>query len=453
MPYHSAIVGSVNRQHYLKVAGRIFCLLVCVALATTGCTDSAASGSSGRAARTNTSTAPRLGSDPVTTPSSDASSDPIVGSDSAVSSPAIEPAPQSPSTSRVDEVLGALTLQQKVGQLLVPVVFGTDAHDVSAAAKQANMRAFGVATPSEVVTKFGLGGVIYLEHNIEAAPQVEKLSAGLQTSSNAANGVGLLIAVDQEGGRVNRLTDGVTVFPPASILSGNSAAVHEAGYLTGRQVKLQGVNVVLAPVADLNEPGSEGAIGNRSYGNDPTVVSEMVVAAVDGLQEAGVAAAVKHWPGHGPTGVDSHDSLPSLTITQAEWESRDMLPFVAAIDRDVSIVLVGHLSMPSIDPSGAPATSSPVLIQQLLREGLGFDGVVITDALNMGAVGDSDPRTVAVAAVSSGADIVLMPPDLPLAHEALLSAVETGELPIDRLDDAVRRVLQLKADLGLLPPL
>jgi len=434
VPYRSASGGLANKRRTRQLTGWWARVVVCLGLLAAGCTDSAASESGGRYASTETTAEPQLGSDPISETS----------------------IPETTSTSqvpdRVEEILASLTLEEKVGQVLVPVVFGTSANNVSNAARQSNLAAFGVGTPAEVVDAFKLGGVIYLEHNIESAHQVGQLSADLQSSVSGGSGIGLLVAVDQEGGRVNRITDGVTVFPPASLLSGDPTAVREAGYLTGRQVKLQGVNVVLAPVADLNHPGSQGAIGNRSYGDDPDLVSEMVVAAVDGLQEAGVAAAVKHWPGHGPTEVDSHKSLPSLTISQAEWESRDRLPFAAAIESDVSIVLVGHLSMPSIDPSGAPATASPVLMQQLLREGLGFDGVVITDAMNMGALGKLDPRTMAVSAVKSGADIVLMPPDLPLAHRALVSAAGSGELSPQRLDDAVRRVLRLKADLGLLPP-
>lgn len=360
--------------------------------------------------------------------------------------------PEEPSgPSAAEELLPTLTLEQKVGQLFMPVVWGSDPTTVTDLEGRRNEEVFGFRTPAEIVAAYDLGGVMYLGHNIVTANQVGDLSAGLQEVALADGGIGLLVAVDQEGGRVNRITDGVNVFPPAAILSGDRLAVEEAGYLTGNQVSGQGVNVVLAPVADLAEPGTSGAIGNRSYGSDPAVVADMVTAAIDGLQGSGVAAAVKHWPGHGPTEVDSHIRLPVLGIGQAEWEQRERFPFEAAIDSDVAIVLVGHLVLPSIDPTSAPATVSPVLIDEQLRSVLGFDGVVMTDALNMGAVSDLDPGQLVIESVAAGADVMLYPPDLPAAHAALLEAVQAGELDEARLDQAVLRVLRLKESLGLLP--
>jgi beta-N-acetylhexosaminidase len=354
-------------------------------------------------------------------------------------------------SSRSEEILAELTVEEKIGQLLMPVMAGSDASQVSEAEAAANQEVFGYSTPAEVVAAYKLGGVIYLSNNIVAADQVGILSAGLQAAAEADTGIGLLIAVDQEGGRVSRITDGVTVFPPAALLSGDTDAVREAGYLTGRQVSVQGINVVLAPVADVTPAAVEGAISNRSYGDDPQVVADMVVAAIDGLQGSGVAAAVKHWPGHGATQVDSHQTLPVLDISRSDWEARDQLPFRAAIDEQVDIVLVGHLAMPGIDPEAGPATTSTVLIQDILRGELGFDGVVMTDALNMGAVSQFDAGEIVVDAVVAGADILLVPPDLPTAHGALMTAAADGTLTAERLDEAVLRVLILKERLGLLP--
>ncbi len=354
--------------------------------------------------------------------------------------------------SAAEELLATLTLEQKVGQLFMPVVWGDDASAVTETDGRRNIDVFGYRTPAEIVDAYHLGGIMYLGHNIVDATQVGSLSAELQRAALADTGIGLLVAVDQEGGRVNRITDGVTVFPPAALLSGDQAAVEEAGYLTGRQVSAQGVNVVLAPVADLAEPGTSGAIGNRSYGSDPAVVADMVTAAISGLQGSGVAAAVKHWPGHGATEVDSHVSLPELTISETVWIDRERFPFEAAIASDVAIVLVGHLALPAIDPSSTPATISPILIDQELRGELGFDGVVMTDALNMGAVSTIDPGDLVVEAVAAGADVMLYPPDLPTAYDALIAAVSSGRLEVALLDAAVLRVLELKDALGLLAP-
>ncbi|MGF1598515.1 MAG: glycoside hydrolase family 3 protein [Acidimicrobiales bacterium] len=359
--------------------------------------------------------------------------------------------PEAPAPDRADELLAAMSVEEKVGQLFMPVFFGYDADDLGPGSRRANLASFGLETPAQVVDRYHLGGVIYLQNNIVTADQVGHFSSGLQRAALTNTGIGLLIAVDQEGGRVNRLTDGVTVFPPAAVLSGDRDAVREAGYVTGRQVAMQGINVVLAPVADVTLDGPSGSINNRSYGDDPAVVSDMVRAAIDGLQSSGVAAAAKHWPGHGSTDVDSHNLLPVLGMDRDGWDQRDRLPFAAAVDEDVSIVLVGHLALPAIDPSGAPATVSSVLIDQLLRQEMGFDGVVMTDALNMSAVDDIEPDRLVVEALAAGADILLMSEDFPAAYDAVVEAVRSGELTEDRLDQAVLRVLRLKDDLGLLP--
>ncbi|MDH3684296.1 MAG: glycoside hydrolase family 3 protein [Acidimicrobiia bacterium] len=399
-------------------------------------------GTAGSAAVANNN-APRLQSEPAPAVADTA------GPEAATATVA-EPEPD-PGPERAEEILSDLSLEEKVGQLFMPVVHGSDAITVTATEARSNETVFGYRTPSEIIEGYKLGGVMYLRHNVVTADQVGALSAGLQSAARSETGIGLLVAIDQEGGRVSRLTDGVTIFPPAAILSGDGLAVEEAGYLTGRQVSGQGINVVLAPVADLTTPGTPGAIGNRSYGDDPLLVADMVRAAVGGLQGSGVAAAVKHWPGHGPTTVDSHVSLPVLDITRAVWEERERVPFEAAIAEDVAIVLVGHLALPAVDPAGEPATVSPVLIDEELRDQLGFEGVVMTDALNMGAVSDLDQGDLAIRSVAAGADVLLYPSDLPTAYGAVLDAVRTGELTQYRLDQAVLRVLRLKAQLGLLP--
>lgn len=350
----------------------------------------------------------------------------------------------------VDEALAALTVEEKIGQLLMPVLAGNAADHVDAADGALNHQISGFERPADIVDAFNLGGVLYLEDNIESAEQLRSFSSGLQEAARADGGPELLIAVDQEGGRVSRITDQVTVFPPASDLAGNVDAATEASYVTGQQLQRQGINVVLAPVADVVLPGLPGFIGDRSFGDDPEMVADMVAGSVVGLQQSGVAAAVKHWPGHGATSIDSHFSLPEVTVDRPQWDQRERVPFDAAIDNDVAIVVVGHLAVPGLDGSGTPATLSTVIIDDLLRRELGFEGVVMTDALNMGAVGQYDAGQVSVDAIVAGADVLLVPPDLAASYEALLAAAADGSLPAERLDRSVRRVLLLKYKLGLL---
>jgi len=346
----------------------------------------------------------------------------------------------------IDELVATLTLEQKAGQLLMPILAGTDP-DIGSTL---NERTTGFATIREAVQNLSLGGVIYLGDNVSSAPQLTALSAGIEEAVQVATpGIGALISVDQEGGRVNRVSDGVEVFPSARALSPDADAVRAAASATATALSDQGINIVLAPVADLTD-GNAGVIGNRSYGADPEITARMVVASVEGLQEAGVAAAVKHWPGHGDTTLDSHSVLPTIDIDQLTWEQRERVPFAAAVEADVAIVMVGHLALPGLDPSGQPATVSPVLIEELLRADLGFEGIVMTDALDMGAVRSQDRVELVVQSIEAGVDILLAPPDVALAHAAIVDAVVTGRISEERLDASVARVLRLKDGLGLL---
>ncbi len=419
-------VGTVNSRSVRTVQAVVVVLAMVVMLGA-ACSNSPSSGTEDAAAEGDTAAAP------ITT------------------STLIAPVPPPEPGSVVDEALAALTVEEKIGQLLMPVLAGTEADEVDAGDATLNRRISGLERPSDIVETFHLGGILYLENNIESADQLRRLSSGLQDAARATGGPKLLVAVDQEGGRVNRITDQVTVFPAASDLAGNVDAVTEASYVTGQQLQRQGINVVLAPVADVVLPGRPGFIGDRSFGDDPDMVAEMVAGSIVGLQQSGVAAAVKHWPGHGATGTDSHLRLPELDVDRRQWDLRERVPFDAAIDRDVAIVVVGHLAVPGLDESGAPATLSTVIIDDLLRRELGFDGVVMTDALNMGAVDQFDAGQVSVDAILAGADVLLVPPDLAAAYEALNAAAADGSLPAARLDQSVRRVLELKYKLGLLP--
>jgi len=347
-------------------------------------------------------------------------------------------------------LLETMTVEQRAGQLLMPVLFGTDAEVVSSAEAAANQRLAAVDSIAAAIQTYNLGGILYLGNNINGADQLSALSAGIQAAArDVIPGVGALIAVDQEGGRVNRITDGVEVFPSARALSGDADAVQAAAEATGAGLAAQGINVVLAPVADLTS-GNSGVIGNRSYSDDPEVAAEMVAAAVSGLQSSGVAAGVKHWPGHGATTLDSHSQLPVINVDDETWRGRERVPFAAAVESGVAIVMVGHLALPLLDPEGRPATVSPVLVDELLRGDLGFEGVVMTDALDMGAVRDQDRAGLVVDSMLAGVDVLLATPDVAVAHAAIVDAVKSGTISEDALDDAVERVLRLKARLGLL---
>lgn len=350
----------------------------------------------------------------------------------------------------IDTIVAELTLEEKVGQLLMPTLAGTSASEPTIDEAAINRQIAGVDSIAEAVERFGLGGVLYLGNNVASKPQLTELSAGIDRAARSAlPGVGALISVDQEGGRVNRVSDGVDIFPAARALAPDADGVRAAASATAVGLVAQGINIVLAPVADLTD-GDAGVIGNRSYGAEPELAARMVVASVEGLQGGGVAAAVKHWPGHGDTTLDSHSVLPTIDVDRLTWERRERVPFAAAVDAGVAIVMVGHLALPELDSSGMPATVSPLLIDQLLRADLGFDGVVMTDALDMGAVRDQDPGELAVQSIEAGVDILLAPPDVASAHAAVVDAVMAGRISGARLDASVARILRLKDELGIL---
>ncbi len=356
-----------------------------------------------------------------------------------------------PPPSPIELAVLGMSADQKIGQLLMPLVAGTSATEVSSAEAAVNIKLAGVETPAAILAEFQVGGFIYLGHNIVNAGQVTGLSGGLQDVAATADLPGLLISIDQEGGRVTRITDGVTPLPSARSLSGDWSAVWESTFRSGRELRTQGFNLVFAPVADL-ATGSAGVIGDRSYSSDPAIAADMVSAAVRGFRLSGVASVVKHWPGHGATVVDSHRALPTVDVDYETWIQRERVPFVAAIEEGVDMVMVGHLALPGLDPAQdgqRPASVSPILIETLLREELGFEGVVVTDALDMGAVRSIERGELAVQAIEAGVDILLAPPDLLAVRDALRAAVASGRISQERLDQSVSRILTLKDRLGL----
>ena len=378
-------------------------------------------------------------------------------SDSAVV-PDTQAAPVDPSGG-IDAVLAAMTLEQKVGQLFVVPVVGDDATGPSQDAVASNTALYGVPTPAEVVSRYHLGGVAYFAHdqgpgtsNVSDLSRTATLSAGLQAAAAADTGIGLLIGTDQEGGQVVRLEEPAVVFPSARDIAstGDTDLARQVGTVTGSQALAVGVNWVYAPVADVNVNPDNPVIGDRAFGVTAEATLPFVQATASGLADAGVLPTLKHFPGHGDTSIDSHNSLPTIDHDRATLDSVDFPPFAAARTIGPVSVMVGHLAVPAIDPTGVPATISEPIIS-VLRDDLGFDGLVVTDAMNMGALsGFGDSGTLAVGAINAGIDMILLPVDLPLAWNAVLAAAQDGTISPERLDAAVVNVLRAKEAVGAL---
>jgi beta-N-acetylhexosaminidase len=263
----------------------------------------------------------------------------------------------------------------------------------------------------------------------------------------------LLISTDQEGGAVvYRLTAPATAMPGNMALGAGRSTTdaRRSAKVIGTELAAVGINQNYAPVADVNVNPANPVIGVRSAGSDPALVSRMVAAQVDGYHDGGVAAVAKHFPGHGDTAVDSHFGLPEVTHTRAELEAIDLPPFRAAIAEGVDTIMTAHVVVRSIDPSGAPATMSHPILTGLLRDELGYDGLIVTDALDMGgATGDYPPDVAPVRAFQAGADQLVLAPQMDVAFDAVLGAVRRGEISERRLDESVARILRLKMSRGL----
>jgi beta-N-acetylhexosaminidase len=363
-----------------------------------------------------------------------------------------------PYRGQVISLLRHMTLQQKVGQLFVIEVAGRDANSVSDTAKAVNQRLFGVDTPAQAIAKYQPGGVIYYttrnsDDNIGAPAQVATLSNGLQSAALSQSArIPLQISVDQEGGAlVARFGAPATQMPGNMALgAGRSAAdAQRSAEVIGTELAAVGVTQDYAPVSDVNINPNNPVIGIRSIGSDSGLVSELASAQVKGYHAGGISAVAKHFPGHGDTGVDSHFGLPEVTHTLEQIHQIDLPPFEADIAAGVDTIMTAHVVMPAIDP-GVPATMSHKILTGLLRDQLGFDGLIVTDALDMaGATATYPPNVAPVQAMLAGADQLLVPPQMDTAYGAVLAAVQSGEISGQRLDESVFRILLHKFRRGL----
>lgn len=352
----------------------------------------------------------------------------------------------------VTSTMARMSLPEEVGQLFVQNVYGADATTPDAR----NIPLYGVASPAEVVSKYHLGGIIYFAwtDSVRNPLQIAGLSNGLQKAATlSGRKVPLLVGTDQEQGVVTRIGPPATQFPGSMALGAGrtTADARTAAAITGQELKAMGVNIDFAPDADVNVNPLNPVIGTRSFSSHSDLVSTMVSAQVHGYQDDGrISATAKHFPGHGDTATDSHTGLPVITHTRAQWDAIDAPPFKAAIAAGVDVIMSAHLLVPALDPSGDPATLSKPILTGILRDELGFKGLIVTDSLAMQGVRDKyGDAEVAVRAVLAGADLLLMAPDMDTAYNAVLAAVRSGRISHQRLDDSVRRILTLKYQRGI----
>lgn len=339
---------------------------------------------------------------------------------------------------KIDGIIEKMSLEEKIGQMFV-----VDADSLN------NRAALTVLndTGRELLEEYKLGGVIFFKNNIDTISQTVELIDDLQDASE----IPLFISVDEEGGLVSRIAKNpnmhATVLPNSKVIGDteNPENAYKIGKILGREVSSLGFNMNFAPVADVNTNPDNPVIGVRAYGSDEQSVGEMVYNCVKGLQEENVSAVIKHFPGHGDTDTDTH--LGSVVINHDIERLREIefVPFMKGIEADVDGVMLAHIKAPLIDETNTEASLSKKIVTDILRNELDYNGLIITDALNMGAIVDQyGTKQTCVKAVEAGVDILLMPIPFVEGYDSVLEAVNSGTISEDRIDESVRRILRVK---------
>ncbi len=343
-------------------------------------------------------------------------------------------------------IIRNMTLEEKIGQLFI-----------------LQIRYNGDGSPrrkvdeelSRFLQDFKPGGIILFRENIGNNKQVKSLISDLQSLSD----IPLFISVDEEGGFVSRLGKvpevDVTLLPPALSIGdkNNPELAYNTGLVLGRELRALGVNMDMAPVADVNTNPDNPVIGNRAYSSNPITAGKMVVEVIRGFHKYDIASVIKHFPGHGDTSFDTHVGTVVLPFSRDRLDAVEFIPFELGIKAGTDAIMTAHIVMSGISSLPLPATLNPEIITDIIRKEFGFDGLVISDALEMGAIRENyTPEESAVAGIKAGLDILLMPENQISAFKALIDAVQRGEISEKRIEESVYRILRTKYERRILSP-
>lgn len=343
-------------------------------------------------------------------------------------------------------ILDTMTQEEKIYQLFIVT--------------QEQLTGVGLVTQSGETTRqaiedYPVGGIIYFAPNLENRDQCSSMIRNIQSYSK----LGLFIAVDEEGGLVDRVGGnpqmGTTEFPAMMTVgdSGDTEQAYKVGHTIGTEIAELGFNLDFAPVADVFSNPNNTVIGSRAFSKDAQAAAQMVAACVEGFQESGMLCTLKHFPGHGDTNTDSHYGAAETEKTLEQLRECEFLPFQAGIDAGAPFVMIGHITAPNVTQEDVPATLSKEIVTGLLRQELGFEGVIITDSMSMQAITNHySSGEAAVKALQAGADIILMPSSLSGAADGIRDALENGQLTEERIDESVQRILEAKLRSGIITP-
>ena len=354
--------------------------------------------------------------------------------------PAVDPLDE-----QASQLVSGMSLEDKVAQMFVITP--------EALTGYASVTAAGDTTKAAYESR-PVGGLIYMADNLLSTEQTTEMLTNMQNIAMERTGLPVFLSVDEEGGTVARVAKndafGVTDVGNMSDIgaTGDAQNAYNAGVTIGTYLKQLGFNVDYAPVADVLTNPDNTVISTRSFGSDASVVADMVTKELEGLSSQGVFGVVKHFPGHGGVSGDSHDGAVTMDKSLEELMQTEFVPFQKAVENGVSFVMVGHISVPQVVGDNTPASLSQMMVSNVLREQLGYQGIVITDAMNMGAItGSYTADQAAVMAVNAGVDMILMPQDYETAYNGLLQAVQDGTITEDRINESVTRIVKVKLQM------
>ena len=345
---------------------------------------------------------------------------------------------------KVKDKVKSMSLEEKAAQLFFVTPEDITQVDVATVAGEDTKKAY---------EQYPVGGIVYFSQNIQGPEQLRGMLEKTQDYAEEIAGVPVFLGVDEEGGEVSRVAGNtnfsVTRYESMRAIgdSKDTSQAYDVGKALASYLKELGFNIDFAPNADVITNSGNTVIGNRSFGEDPQLVADMTSQVVKGLQDNGVSACLKHFPGHGGTVEESHEGRAYTDKTLEEMEEKELVPFKEGIKAAPDFIMAGHISIPKSLGDNTPASLSEKVLTGLLRDQYGYDGIIITDALNMKAVsGVYSPAEASVKAILAGADMLLMPDDFRAAYNGVLEAVEEGSLSEERIDASVERILRLKME-------
>ncbi len=354
--------------------------------------------------------------------------------------PSSSPESEPPKPTKAELLLEKMTLEQKVYQMFIvrpEQILGSS--NITSTPENS----------AELLSACPVGGIVLFAKNIETPEQCTSYISDIQSASE----ISLFVAVDEEGGKVARLGNnpamGTTGFPAAGSTK-SEADAYNMGFIIGSEIKQFGFNLDFAPVADVNSNPKNPVIGTRAFSSNPQTAALYISAAVKGFNDSKMLCTLKHFPGHGDTVADSHMGYTEILKTKSELENCELIPFKSGITAGAPFVMLGHIALPTVTGNNLPATLSEPIIS-MLKNDMGFNGIIITDSFEMGAITKNySADKAAVMAVSAGVDIILMPEDLSLAASGVTEAVKKGEITEERINESVLKILELKLKSGII---